>query len=61
MLKILEILRFFSTFIFIFFKKNRPKFGIFEKTEKYMLEDTLKNVYTKFQLIPFINVVFIAL
>ena len=50
----------FSTFFFIF-SKNPPKFQHFQKTGIYVLEETLKNVCTKFQVIPFINAVFIAL
>ena len=51
---------FFQHFFSIFFKKS-PKFQNFQKTGKYVLEETLKNVCTKFQVIPFINAVFIAL
>ena len=50
----------FSTF-FLFFSKNPPKFQNFQNTGIYVLEETLKNVCTKFQVIPFINAVFIAL
>ena len=50
----------FSTFFF-YFSKNPPKFQNFQKTGIYVLEETLKNVCTKFQVIPFINAVFIAL
>ena len=51
---------FFIIFLF-FFQKNPPKFQNFQKTGICVLEETLKNVCTKFQVIPFINVVFIAL
>ena len=50
----------FSTFFFIF-SKNTPKFQNFQKTGIYVLEETQKNVCTKFQVIPSINAVFIAL
>ena len=50
----------FSTFFFNF-SKNPPKFQNVQKTGIYVLEETLKNVRTKFQVIPFINAVFIAL
>ena len=55
--EILEILKFFQHF-FIFAKIT--KFQNFQKTGMYLLEEPLKNVCTKFQVIPFINVVFIA-
>ena len=50
----------FSTFFYYFFKKS-PQISKFSKTGIYVLEETLKNVCTKFQVIPFINAVFIAL
>ena len=50
----------FSTFFFIL-SKNPPKFQNFQKNGIYVLEETKKNVCTKFQVIPFINAVFIAL
>ena len=55
MLNILEILRFFQHVCFFL---NHPKFENFERKKNriYVLEDTLKNVCTKFQVIPFINV-----
>ena len=59
-LKILEILRFFHH-LFLFFSKNPPKFQNFQKTGIYVLDEILKNVCAKFQVIPFINAVFIAL
>ena len=59
-LKFLKFLRTFQHFFFIF-SKNHPKFQNFQKTGIYVLEETLKNVCTKFQVIPFINAVFIAL
>ena len=55
MLKILEIWRFFN-FIFATNHPLSPNF----KNVMYVLEELLKNVCTKFQIIPFINVVFIA-
>ena len=45
---------------FFIFTKNLPKFKIFQETGIYVLEEPLKNVCAKFQVIPFINVVFIA-
>ena len=52
----------FEIFIFIFiFVFKSPKFQNFRKTVINVLEDTLKHVCTKFQIIPFINAVFIAL
>ena len=48
----------FSTFLL--FKKS-PQISKFSKTGIYVLEETLKNVCTNFQVIAFINVVFIAL
>ena len=50
----------FSTFFFYFFKKS-PQISKFSKTGIYVLKETLKNVCTKCQVIPFINAVFIAL
>ena len=56
-----ENLEIFST-LFYFFKKNPPKFKNFQKKNGiYVLEETLNNVCTKFQVIPFINAVFTAL
>ena len=49
---------FFNTFI-LFLQKNPRKFQIFHKTGIYVLEKPLKNVCSKFQVIPFINVLFI--
>ena len=48
----------FSTFFI--FTKNPPKFQNFQKNEICVLEEPLKNLCTKFQVIPFINIVFIA-
>ena len=45
---------------FFYFYKKSPKFQNFQKKEISVLEEPLKNVCTKFQVIPFINVVFIA-
>ena len=50
----------FSSF-FYFFQKNPPNFKISKENRINVLEETLKNVCTKFQVIPFINVVFTAL
>ena len=58
-LKILKNFEIFSTFFI--FSQNPPKFQNFQKTGIYVLDETLKNVCTKFQVIPFINAVFIAL
>ena len=59
-LKSLEILRFFSTFI-LFLQKIPSNFQICKKKNGiYVLEKSLKNVCIKFQVIPFISVVFIA-
>ena len=58
-LKILQNFEIFSTFFI--FSKNPPKFQNCQKTGIYVLEETLKNVCTKFQVIPFINAVFIGL
>ena len=49
----------FSTF-FLFLRKKIPQVSKFSKTGIYVLEKPLKNVCTKRQVIPFINVVFIA-
>ena len=57
--EILENSKFFQHFFI--FSKNPPKFQNFQKTGIYVLEETLKKVCNKFQVIPFINVVFIAL
>ena len=57
----MEILNFFSTFFYFFFQKNPPKFQNFQKTGIYVLEETQKNVCTKFEVIPFVNAVFTAL
>ena len=38
--------------IFFYFFKKSPKFQNFQKTGIYILEETLKNVCTKFQVIP---------
>ena len=54
-LKVLEIWR----FIFLFLQKNPQNFKIL-KTGINVLEELLKYVCTKFQVIPFINDVFIA-
>ena len=59
MLKIWEILSFFQHFLFFF--QKIPQISKFSNTRIYVLEETLKNVCTKFQVIPFINAVFIAL
>ena len=46
-----------ETFIF-YFPNNPLKFPIFQKKNGiHVLQEPLKNVYTKFQVIPFINVV----
>ena len=61
-LKFWKFWKFWDFFnIFFIFSKNPPKFQNFQKTGIYVLEETLKNVCTKFQVIPFINAVFIAL
>ena len=46
----------FSTFFILFFQKIPPKFQSFQNTGIYVLEETLKNLCTKFQVIPSINV-----
>ena len=51
---------FFNIF-FYFFQKIPLNFKIFKKNGIYVLEETLRNVCTKFQVIRFINAVFIAL
>ena len=56
-----EDLRNFEICSTFFFSKNLPKFQNFQKTGIYVLEETLKNVCTKFQVIPSTNAVFIAL
>ena len=50
----------FSTFLFYLQKKNPQISKFSKKNEICVLEEPLKNVCTKFQVIPFINVVFIA-
>ena len=56
-LKLLGIWIFFQHF---YFCKKSLKISKFSKNGIYVLEQPLKNVYTKFQVIPSINVVFIA-
>ena len=56
-----ENFKIFSTICFIFFKKSPQISKFSQKNGLYVLEQSLKNVCTKFQVIPFINAVFIAL
>ena len=63
--RIFEILNFlkFEIFqhFFFYFSTNPPKFQNVQKTGIYVLGESRKNVCAKFQVIPFINAVFIAL
>ena len=60
LLKYVTFWKFGDFFHIIFIFAKIPKFLNFQKTGVYELEEPLKNVCTMFQVISFINVVFIA-
>ena len=53
-------LEIFFNIFFLFLQKNSPQISKFSKNRNIVLENPLNNIFTKFQVILFINDVFIA-